>query len=76
MMQGQKLDLALPFAERMLKQIENNNLERWEPDLALSALLVIYRCFQMKTDGKNDEEIHSLLNRITLLAPEKTINLI
>ncbi len=76
MIQGQKLNLALPFAERILNRIDSNALELWDPELALSSLLVIYKCFSALSGEEYEVQCHNLLNRITLLAPEKVVNII
>jgi len=76
MMQGKKIDLALSFAERMLGRIETYKLEMWDPDLAISAMLAIHSCFAQLKEEKYVEQSRNLIRRITVLAPEKTINII
>ena len=71
---GQKVELAVPFAERMLTVIDAQGLEEWEPELAVKGLSVVHLCFRQCNGEEWSVRSGLIQNRLTLLAPEKIIN--
>lgn len=75
-LKAKKPHLALPFIERILQTIDSVRLENWEPELALQAMLISYKCLKLIDKKEHEKQIESLLKRIILLDPEKSINIV
>ncbi len=76
MMRSNNYDLALPFTNRLLEQIDLFNLEHWEPELALSAMFTAYDCLSEIKSEDSVKKCQFLKDRIVLLAPESAVNLV
>ncbi len=76
MLKAGNAGLALPFAERALAAVEKNRLEDWEPELAVTALTVIHNAYNAQSGEDWSNKIKEIVNRITLLAPEQSINMV
>jgi len=73
---ARKTRLAGPFIKDMLELIDTHRLERWEPDLALEALMVIWTGLRQLDDKKDAQLLETVFDRITALKPSKALELI
>ena len=67
--------LLPPFVDEMLALVDQYHLEQWEPDLALQAMTVAYTSMSKTDRKKNEEKLHDLFGRITLLNAQKSLEI-
>ena len=73
---ARKTRLAGPFIKEILELIEAHRLERWEPDLALEALTVVWNGLRQLDDKKDAQLLEAVFDRITALKPSRALDLI
>jgi len=66
---------ALPFIEEILSMIDEHNLDKWEPVLAVNALTFALTGFRLAKDKQYDNQIQVLFKRISILDPVKAMEL-
>ncbi len=76
MLKARQVELALPFADRLVQTVDRMDMDSWEPDLALQALSAAYRIFRQNKGKATVEKTEKLRQRIILIAPEKAANLV
>ncbi len=60
---------ALPHLTSILSDIDNYSLERWDPDLAIRALMVTYSGFSAQKDNELTSKAQEIFYRISVLNP-------
>ncbi|XCN73055.1 MAG: type VI secretion system protein TssA [Candidatus Electrothrix aestuarii] len=78
--QADRTDMSLSFAEHLLMLIDQHNLEKWEPKLAVQALVASYQCLLKNNVILNEDEVllqrKQVMDRLALLAPDQLFLLI
>ena len=70
-----KTALALPHLEQILADIDQFNLEAWDPDLALEGLTAAWKGFDSQTLKEHKARAAELLNRIAKIDPAQALQL-
>ncbi len=76
MLKAKQIDMARPFASRLINMVNAMDMESWEPRLALEALMAAYRTFKQASDEDTKDQAVGIRQRIILLAPERAASLI
>lgn len=71
-----KARLICPHIKNILLMLDNYKVEKWEPELALSALSAVFAGLQQIPTEKKDDSLSDILNRITVLNPGRAMDLI
>jgi type VI secretion system protein VasJ len=72
---AKKTRLAVPYIQDILAMIDAHRLEKWEPDLAVEALVVAFTGLRSQGDKKDEPLQETVLNRIAALNPSKALEL-
>jgi len=64
-------ELARPHLDDLLRQMEEFNLERWDPDLALQGLKVVYQGLSLSADDQS--RARPVLDRISRISPAEAL---
>lgn len=67
--------VASPHLEQVIADIDNYQLEKWDPDMALRGLVLAWTGFQAMADNRYGERTDALLNRISRLDPAEALRL-
>ena len=67
LMNGSRIEIALPHLDRILSDTEAFQLERWEPALALCGLKIVHFGYRAHPDPDVQKQAEEVLNRIVLL---------
>lgn len=76
LLSAKKLETALPHLEELRHTIEQYRLEEWEPDLALRALIMVWKGFSMHPSDVSKNTCVDALNRIAKLSPKQALLLV
>ena len=76
LLSAKKLETALPHLEELKHTIEIYRLEEWEPDLALRALLMVWKGFSMHPSDVSKNTSIDALNKIAKLSPKQALLLV
>ncbi len=68
--------LARPHLQEILNQIDEVKLEEWDPDLALSALLVVHRGLDDEDDDRSRVAAGQTLDRIARIHPAAALKIL
>lgn len=71
-----KLRLIHPHVNNILLMLDSYQVEKWEPQLALEALSIVFTGLRIQTEKKDESLADSILNRITVLNPGLAMDLI
>jgi len=66
---------ALPHLREIVREIDHYRMEEWEPPLALSALMSVYRGYASSKDERQRERAMEILDRIAALNPAEAMKL-
>ncbi|MBT8341754.1 MAG: type VI secretion system-associated protein TagF, partial [Desulfatitalea sp.] len=69
LLEVKKPQLALPHVAHVLSQIDTFQLERWDPELALTGLVTAWRGFNALSAPEEKAKAESVLHRIAALDP-------
>ncbi len=72
---SQRLDLAMPHLDLILKDIDAYQLTRWDPELALKGLRLVWAGFNSHTDKAVQQDADAILNRIAEIDPVEALNI-
>ena len=76
LLQADRIEMALSFAEKLLRLIDCHKLEKWEPELAVQGLLEACRCLLQAGDKEAIVEKRTqVAERLSLLAPDQMLSL-
>jgi type VI secretion system protein VasJ len=70
-----KTRLAVPYIQDILALLDAHRLERWDPDLAVEALITACTGLRQVADKKDETLLDTVLNRIAALNPSKALDL-
>ena len=72
---SQRIDLALPHLDLILKDIETYHLTLWDPDFALRGLTLAWTGFKNHKEKAVQKDADEILNRIAELDPVEALAL-
>jgi type VI secretion system protein VasJ len=75
LVRARKVKIAWSYMGRILEKIEKFNLEEWEPELALEALVTVLSILQLVDDKETEDQRHQIIDRITVLNPIRALAL-
>lgn len=64
-----KKEMAVPHLELIVQDIDNFQLEAWDPRLALSALMIVRAGYSSFTENQSKNKALEILNRIAKIDP-------
>lgn len=67
--------LSAPHLEQIVADIDNYQLEAWEPAVALQGLALAWNGFRSLADSRFNDRAEALLNRISRLDPAEALRL-
>ena len=67
--------LSAPHLEQIVADIDNYQLEAWEPAVALQGLALAWNGFRSLADSRFNDRAETLLNRISRLDPAEALRL-
>jgi hypothetical protein len=73
LIESQRLDLALPHLDLILKDIDTYQLASWDPGLALKGYKLVWTGFNSHKDNEFKKSAQTILNRIAELDPVEAL---
>jgi type VI secretion system protein VasJ len=73
---SKQIEMALPHLEAIRRTAEMYRLEDWEPDLALRAMIMVWKGFSMHPSDVSQNTCGDALNRIAKLSPKQALLLV
>ena len=73
---AKQIEAALPHLEDLRHTIDEYRLEDWDPDLALSALIMVWKGFSVHPAEESKRISTEALNRIAKLSPKQALLLV
>ncbi|MBC2714123.1 MAG: type VI secretion system protein TssA [Desulfobacteraceae bacterium] len=70
-----KKEMALPHLELLIHDIDNYQLEAWDPGLALSALMIVRTGYSSFTENQLKNKALEILNRIAKIDPVEAMRI-
>ena len=64
LLNSKKVNVALPHLETILEIIDNYKLEKWDPELALKGLKMVFQVYSAHGDNEIKQESEKILSRI------------
>jgi type VI secretion system protein VasJ len=76
LLDADQFDLAYANQKVVLQQVDKYLLDKWDPSLALNALVVVYSCLNVAKDEEIRSKATQILDRIARLNPLMALDLI
>lgn len=74
LMNNKKVNAAFPHLEKVLKEIEEFKLEKWEPGLALSGFLLAVKIFNLTEKKECKDRVAAILDKMALIDTKVALN--